>query len=49
MHTTDRDTTEITTEIGDTNQTIGTTRKTKAIKTGMITIKTGTDMTTDGE
>ena len=46
-HTTDRDTTEITTEIGDPNQTIGTTRKTKAIKTGMITIKTGTGTTTD--
>ena len=48
-HTTDRDTTEITTEIVDTNQTIGTTRKTKAIRTGMITIKTGTGTTTDGD
>ena len=47
IHTTDRDTTEITTEIGDTNQTIGMTRKTKTIKTGMITIQTGTGSTTD--
>ena len=43
------DTTEITTEIGDINRTIGMTRKTKTIKTSMITTKTGTGLTTEGD
>ena len=47
MHTTDRDTTETTTGTGDTNQTTDTIRETKTIKTGMITIRIGTGLTTD--
>ena len=47
IHTTDRDTTETATGTGDTNRTIDTIRKAKTIKTGMITIKTGTGSTTE--
>ena len=47
-HTTNRDTTLTTTETGNTNQTIDMIRKAKTIKTGMLTIKTGTGSTTEG-
>ena len=48
-HTTDRDTAEITTEIGDTNTTQDTNRETKTTKTGMIIIKIETGSTTEGD
>ena len=53
--TTDKDTTETTTETGDTNQTKDTIRtkdmirEIKATKTGVITIKIDTGSTTEGD
>ena len=48
-HTTDRNTTETTIGARDTNRTIGTNRRAKINKTGMITIKTGIGSTTEGD
>ena len=45
-HTTDRDTTETTIETGDTNTTQDMNREAKTTKTGMITIKIETGLTT---
>ena len=42
-------TTETTIGAGDTNRAIGMNRKAKITKTGMITIKTGTGLTTEGD
>ena len=47
--TTDRDTTETTTEIGDTNITQDMNKETKITKTGMITTKIETGSTTEGD
>ena len=49
IHTTDRDTTETTTEIGDTNTTQDRYREIKTTKTGMITIKIETGLTIEGD
>ena len=46
-HTTDRDTTETPIEIGDTNTTQDMNREAKTSKTGMITIKIETGLTTE--
>ena len=48
-HTTDKDTTETTTETGDTNRIKDTIREIKTITTGMITIKIDTGSTTEGD
>ena len=48
-HTTDKDTTGTTIEIGDTNITQDINRETKTTKTGMITIKIETGSTTEGD
>ena len=45
-HTTDRDTIETTIETGDTNTTRDINRKAKTTKTGMITIRIETGLTT---
>ena len=45
-HTTDSDTTETTIETGDTNTTQDMNREAKTTKTGMITIKIETGLTT---
>ena len=49
IHTTDRDITETTTEIRDTNTTQDTNREIKTTKTGMIVIKIKTDSTIEGD
>ena len=46
-HTTNRDTTETTIETGDTNITQDMNKETKITKTGTITIKTETGLTTE--
>ena len=47
--TTDRDTTETTTEIGDTNITQDMNKETRTTKSGMIAIKMETGSTTEGD
>ena len=47
--TTDKDTTETTTETGDTNRTKDMIREIKTTTTGMITIKIDTGSTTEGD
>ena len=48
-HTIDRDSTGTTIEAGDTNTTKDTSREIKTTKTGMITIKIDTGLTTEGD
>ena len=48
-HTTDRDTTETTTEVEDTNTTQDMNRETKTTKTGMIIILKEIGLTTEGD
>ena len=47
IHMVDRDTTETTTETGDTNKTQDMTREIQNTKTGMITIRIETGSTTE--
>ena len=49
IHTTDRDTTETTTEILDINTSQDTNREIKTTKTGMIITKIETGSTTEGD
>ena len=48
-HTADRDTTETTTETGDTNKTQDMTREIQITKTGTVTVKMETGSTTEGD
>ena len=49
IHTTDRDTTETTIEMGDTNTTQDVIRETNTTKSGVMTIKIKTGSTTGGD